>query len=477
MELPFQQYFEAMPCYLTVQDRELKIIAANQWFREDFGEFADRYCYQVYKHRSEKCEVCPVERTFRDGQSHRSEEQVKSLAGKAVSVIVSTTPIRDAAGEITAVMEMSTDITELKVLQQQLRESQSRYRLLFEEVPCYISIQDRDLKIVEANRAFQDDFGSFLGCKCFEIYKHRGEECLPCAVQQTFADGQVHQSEEVVTARSGEQNHVVVYTAPIKSADGRIQSVMEMSTNITQIRKLQSQLTSIGLLISTISHGIKGLLTGLDGGMYLVNTGLQKDKPDRVKQGWTMVERNVARIRSLVLDILYYAKDREPNWEKIAALALAEEVCGLLQSKAAEQGIELKRELDPGAGEFEADAKAIRSLLVNLIENSLDACRVDQKKNAHQVTLGLRGFPERVEFEVRDNGIGMEQEAREKAFSLFFSSKGAEGTGLGLFISNKIAQTHGGSISLESEMDRGTRLVVKLPRQRPEKAAGVSNSA
>jgi signal transduction histidine kinase len=252
---------------------------------------------------------------------------------------------------------------------------------------------------------------------------------------------------------------------------------MEMSTNITQIRKLQSQLTSIGLLISTISHGIKGLLTGLDGGMYLVNTGLQKDKPDRVKQGWTMVERNVARIRSLVLDILYYAKDREPNWEKIAALALAEEVCGLLQSKAAEQGIELKRELDPGAGEFEADAKAIRSLLINLIENSLDACRVDQKKNAHQVTLGLRGFPERVEFEVRDNGIGMEQEAREKAFSLFFSSKGAEGTGLGLFISNKIAQTHGGSISLESEMDRGTRLVVKLPRQRPEKAAGVSNSA
>ena len=467
MELPYRQYFEAMPCYLTVQDREFKILEANQWFREDFGEWAGRYCFQVYKHRSEKCEVCPVERTFRDGQSHRSEERVKSLAGKEVAVIVYTTPIRNAAGEIEAVMEMSTNITDLKLLETRLRESQARYRLLFEEVPCYISIQDQDLQIVEANRAFREDFGSFLGCKCYEIYKHRREECLPCSVQQTFQDGGVHQSEEVVTSRAGEQVNVVVYTAPIRDAEGKIASVMEMSTNITQIRELQSQLTSLGLLISTISHGIKGLLTGLDGGMYLVNTGLAKDNPSRVKQGWQMVERNIARIRNMVLDILYYAKDREPNWEPLSALAVVEEVCGVMEAKAREQGVEFRRELDPAAGEFEADAKALRALLINLIENSLDACRLDQKKSGHQITVGVKGHPEHLEFAVRDNGIGMDQETREKAFSLFFSSKGAEGTGLGLFISHQIAQAHGGVIALESEMDRGTRFVVKLPRRRP----------
>ena len=67
-------------------------------------------------------------------------------------------------------------------------------------------------------------------------------------------------------------------------------------------------------------------------------------------------------------------------------------------------------------------------------------------------------------FEVEDNGIGMERETREKAFSLFFSSKGSEGTGLGLFIANKIATAHGGSIHLESEMDVGTRFLVEIPR-------------
>ena len=61
----------------------------------------------------------------------------------------------------------------------------------------------------------------------------------------------------------------------------------------------------------------------------------------------------------------------------------------------------------------------------------------------------------------------MDQETREKAFSLFFSSKGTEGTGLGLFISNKIAQAHGGSITLESTEGEGTRFIVSLPRNRP----------
>ena len=66
-----------------------------------------------------------------------------------------------------------------------------------------------------------------------------------------------------------------------------------------------------------------------------------------------------------------------------------------------------------------------------------------------------------------DNGIGMDQETRERAFTLFFSSKRGSGTGLGLFISNKIAQAHGGEIELESELNRGTRMIVKLPRKPP----------
>lgn len=462
----YRHYFEAMPCYLTVQDRDFRIVDANDRFRRDFGEFEGRYCHQVYKRRSEKCEICPVARTFRDGEPHGSEERVRTLDGRDLSVIVYTTPVRDEKGKITSVMEMSTDITETKLLQEQLRASQDRYRLLFDESPSYVSIQDRDLNIVEANRRFKEDFGDMLGCKCYQVYKHRDRECTPCAVQETFKDGQVHESEEVVTTNAGAQVNTLVYTAPIRRPDGTVGGVMEMSTDITQIRELQSQLASLGLLIGSISHGIKGLLNSLDGGVYMVNSGMQKGDHARVGKGWDMVQRNMARIRGMVLDILYYAKDREPDWAPISAAAAVEEVAGVVEPKAKEAGVEFVREVAAGVGEFEGDAKAIRALLVNLVENSLDACRVDTKEGGHRVCLGVRGCPDRVEFEIEDNGIGMDRETREKVFSLFFSSKGHEGTGLGLFVANKIALAHGGEIGLESEPGRGTKFSVRLPRQR-----------
>ena len=469
MEDFYQTHFDAMPCYLTVQDRELRLIAANRRFREDFGEIENRFCYQVYKRRSEKCEVCPVEQAFRDGQTHRNEEKVRCLDGKEVSVLVEATPIRDSSGQITSVIEMSTDVTEIKLLQQQLRRSQRRYHVLFDEVPCYISIQDPGLHIIEANHAFWQDFGDCLGRKCFNIYKHRSEPCIACPVQETFEDGRSRTQEEVVTTLEGKQMNVLVTTAPIRNRRGQITHVMEMSADITEVRELQDRLTKLGLLVGSVSHGLKGLLNGLAGGMYLVDSGFKKDSQERVHKGWDTVKRNVARIQSMVSDILYYAKDRVPICESLSAVEVAEDVRGLVESRAKELDVELTVMIAPDAGEFVADPQAVRSLLVNLIENSMDACRLDVKNSGHRVDVRLQGAPGHVRFEIEDNGIGMDQETREKAFSLFFSSKGTEGTGLGLFVSNRIAEAHGGKIDLTSEPGVGTRFVVELPRNRPSR--------
>jgi len=467
MEHPYKEYFDSMPCYLSIQDRDFRIVETNARFRRDFGNFEGRYCYQVYKKRSEKCEDCPVEKAFWDGQSHRSQERIHCLDGRDVSVIVEATPIRDENGKITRVMEMSTDVTLITRLEDQLRESRRRYRLLFEEVPCYISIQSRDLRILETNRAFREDFGESLGRKCFKAYKHRTEECIPCPVRQTFQDGRPRTREEVVASPSGEPVNVLVTTAPIHNGNGEIVSVMEMSTNITQIRELESQLTSLGLLIGSVSHGLKGLLNGLAGGIYLVNTGFKKEDDDRVAKGWEIVERNVDRIRSMVSDILYYAKEREPNWEVLSCVELVKDLRSLVEGRALEQGVVLDVKCCQQAGSFEGDSKAIRSMLVNLLENSVDACRLDTRKNEYKVSLEIASNAEEVRFLIRDNGIGMDRETREKAFTLFFSSKGTGGTGLGLFISNRIARSHGGRIELQPEAGKGTEFLVVLPRSRP----------
>ncbi|MFH1809361.1 MAG: ATP-binding protein [Pseudomonadota bacterium] len=472
MPLDYAALFEQMPCYLTVQDKSHALLAANTRFVQDFGSIEGRTCYQVYKQRSEPCEQCPVQRSFDDGRPHRSEQQVIALDGQPRTMIVFTQPIRNGTPEVAQVLELSADITEIKALELQLRDSKQRLRALFDEVPCYVSIQDPELNVVEANQRFKTAFGSCLGLKCFEVYKHRDEECMSCPVQQTFVDGRLHHSEEVVTSQQGEQIHTLVTTAPLLDEAGHIVQVMEMSADITPIRRLQSQLESIGLLISSISHGIKGLLTGLDGGIYMVNSALNNNKPERMQQGWQMVLRNVDRIRSMVLNILYYAREREPQYEAVDLKGLLDEVAEVMHPKACEHNTTFQIEVASSSGALLADPRALRALIVNLAENSVDACRVDSKKDSHVVQVRAQGTSSEVQIVVEDNGIGMDRETREKAFSLFFSSKGHEGTGLGLFISNTIARAHGGRIEVDSEPERGTCFRVLLPRAHAAVAKG-----
>jgi len=460
---PYEQYFEEMPCYVSVHDRNLRIVQANRRFREHFGERVGEYCYRAYKGRDEACPDCPVQETFLQGSGQISEQTLVPVAGPPVPVRVWTTPILGEDGRIVAVMEMHTDMRRFKVLEARLERSQARLAQLFEDVPCFISVQGRDRIIQNANRKFRETFGDAVGDYCWRVYKHREERCLICKAQETFDEGVPHEHEEVVTTAAGKPIHVLCVTAPVHNAAGEVDSIMEMSTDITPLRELQSQLTSIGLLVGSISHGIKGLLTGLDGGMYLVNSGFEKGRPERVKQGWEMVQRNVERIRSMVLDILYYAKDRELEVKPIEVGKLAGEIVESMQQRASDLDVNLSLEMEPEAGLLPGDAKAVRAMLVNILENSLDACRADTSQRPHRVGFKVRRSPPWLLFEIEDNGIGMDRETREKLFSLFFSSKGVSGTGLGLFISNKIARKHGGAIEVDSEPGRGSRFTVRLP--------------
>ena len=462
-EGPYRQYFEEMPCYLSVHDRRFRIVDGNRRFREDFGGSLGEPCYEIYKGLDGVCPGCPVEATFSDGESHSSEQTLINKRGQKVPVMVNTTPVRDGAGEMVAVMEMHTDLTEVKRLETLLQHSQARLAQLFEEVPCYVTVQGPDLVVRHANRKFRETFGAAVGNHCYRVYKHREEQCLVCPTLLTVADGEVRHHEEAVFSADGERIHVLCTTAPLHDAEGRIEGAIEMSVDITELRQLQPQLASIGLLVGSISHGIKGLLSGLDGGIYLVNTGLQKDRPERVKKGWDMVQRNVTAIRSMVLDILYYAKDRELIVSEIDVGELFSELESVVAKKASDQGIGLNMRVAPEAGTLQGDYKAIRSTLVNLLENSLEACRADRQKDGHRVSLKAWRTPPWMVFEIDDNGIGMDRETREKIFSLFFSSKGIKGTGLGLFIANKIVDRHGGTIEVDSEPGRGSRFLVRLP--------------
>lgn len=350
-----------------------------------------------------------------------------------------------------------------------LHTAQNLYQQLFDEVPCYISVQDRDFRITATNRLFKEDFGTQIGAHCYEIYKHRTTECPNCPVASTFADGMPHQTEEVVTSKSGRQYNVLTWTAPIRDEKGIINQVMEMSTNITQIRQLQDHLTSLGLMLGSMSHGVKGMLTALDGGIYQLESGLKKKDEARIEQAFGQVRDMADRIRKMVLEILYYAKSRELQYQQVDAHRLARSVVETVFPMAEQNSVPLKVDIDPSLGLCDADPGWLQAALVNILENAVEACRHDRMKKDHQVWFQARPRDaDRICFEITDNGMGMDRETQEKMFTLFFSSKGSRGTGLGMFIAHHVVSQHGGKIEVTSSPGEGTRFLVSLPRHRVE---------
>lgn len=351
-----------------------------------------------------------------------------------------------------------------------LHNAQVLYYQLFNEVPCYITVQNRDLRLTDSNLKFKKDFGDAVGGFCYEIYKHRDSPCPQCPVAKTFADGMSHGTEEVVTSKTGRQYNVITQTAPIRDESGEITQVMEISTNITKVRQLQDHLSSLGLMIGSISHGIKGTLTALDGGIYQLESGLRKGDGQRVEKSFGRLKKISEGLKRMVLDILDYAKSRELKYKSVEVRELVEAVVSTVSKLAQDNHVRLETQIEEGLGRIEIDANWMQTALVNLMENAVEACGVDSSKTDHYVRLTARSRDDdQICLLINDNGVGMNKRTKDSLFTLFASSKGAKGTGLGLFIANHVVTQHGGAINVTSRLKKGTAFEIYLPRKRVER--------
>jgi signal transduction histidine kinase/response regulator of citrate/malate metabolism len=349
-----------------------------------------------------------------------------------------------------------------------LHNAQILYHQLFDEVPCYITVQDRQYRITATNRMFKKDFGQEIGEHCYKIYKHRESPCPDCPVAATFEDGKHHHTEEIVTSKSGVHYNVLTYTAPIRNEANEITQVMEMATNITQIRQLQDHLTSLGLMLGSISHSMKGMLTVLDGGVYMLETGIAKHDNNRIQKAYENLRQMVDRIRKMMLDILFFAKTRDLEYRKTKVSHIVKSVTETIKPIARQHAIALKiSSSNESLGSILVDPEWFPASLVNILENAVDACASDADNKKHQINMKIYAdTANRICFDIKDNGVGMDRETRDKMFSLFFSSKGSKGTGLGLYIVNNVVQQHGGAITVESSPGKGSRFIVSIPRSR-----------
>jgi PAS domain S-box-containing protein len=357
--------------------------------------------------------------------------------------------------------------SELDGLKRELMQTRRGYERLFTAVPCFICVQDRDHQILEANALYRTEFGATDRSLCYQVCKGRRTRCPDCIVDLTFSDGQVHSSDEILITQDGRRISAVVHTTPIYDDDGQLTSVMEVFTDITEVKKLQRQLALMGRAVAGMAHRVKNILMGLEGGIFVVNEGLKNGDREAAAEGWEMVQRNVELVSRIVKDLLYCSKERTPSFRSdVCPQEIVTEVHRLFVDRLAKENIDLEIDLEKSFHTGTFDPDGLHNLLCNLVANAVDACRFDQSedKPRHSITLSCRrNGDESTTFEVVDDGPGIPDELNGKVFEDFFSTKGSEGTGIGLLVAQKVAEDHGGKVSFRSPPSGGSVFTVTIP--------------
>jgi PAS domain S-box-containing protein len=459
------QLFQLVPFNIAVIDREYNIVEANHNFAGNFGEWQGNKCYAVFKKLKKPCLDCPTKKVFEDGQTRINDMDGIDQSGQPTHFVGHYVPLcRGRDGVVDYVVEMSSDVTETERWQQE-------YQILFDRVPCYIAVIDRDYRIVRANESFQENFGDVIGHYCYEVYKRRRSRCKNCPAAKTFRDGKVHRSNQEGTGKRGQDIHYVVTTSPLIAGRSDVAHVIEICTDVTAMKRLEHEvieaerLAAVGQTVAGLAHSIKNILMGLEGGKYIVSLGLKKNDKDMMNQGWEMLDRNLEKTTSLVKNFLSFSKGRLPDLKMIDPCDLVKEIVDLYKETAAQSGIELKAELGDNIKRAPLDPDGIHTCLTNLVSNAIDACQMGEQRGS-LVTVKVCEGRDKLIFEVSDNGSGIDYEIKKKIFSTFFTTKGGGGTGLGLLTTRKIVQEHGGTIAVNSEKGKGARFRMEFPRNR-----------
>ncbi|MEJ2369162.1 MAG: PAS domain-containing protein [Acidobacteriota bacterium] len=226
---------------------------------------------------------------FKDGRLRIHEEGLETRTGERKHFVTRVAPlVRPGRDSESYLIWMGSAVNEAASLQEE-------NELLFERVPCYVNVVDRDLKIVRANRRMRDTFGGRQGDYCYQVFKRRTEPCENCPVLQVFEDGLDHKADQVGVTSSGEEARYVVTATPLvkeqRPSGDRVKYVIEMSTDVTHLHRLEREkweaerLAAVGRTVAGLAHGIKNILMGLEGGVYVMESGLKRGQTEKVEPG------------------------------------------------------------------------------------------------------------------------------------------------------------------------------------------------
>jgi PAS domain S-box-containing protein len=339
-------------------------------------------------------------------------------------------------------------------------EAYQRLARAVESTGQAVVITDAQARVLYVNDAFARLFGyerdEMLGREAAGLMGSSAEWVDDARREIRRSD---ERSEIVAYRKDGAALPLVVTPSAIHGDDGRVEAVVAIAQDVSVEKSFQAQLqradrlAAVGEMAAGIAHEINNALTAIFGQME------HADDLDAhgLRRALTHVDRQARRIADIVQGVLGFARPRPLRTEPVDLVSVTQETLDLLQHEL--QHVSLETRYDSDLPPALADRQQVQQVLLNLLTNARQAM-------ASQSTMRLRitvtGADDRLAIRVTDWGPGIQPDVLPRIFDPFFSTK-ASGTGLGLSVSYAIARAHGGELTAESEVGKGTTFTMVLP--------------
>lgn len=465
--------FNAMSDGIFIFDNEGQLIRVNRAgaTMEDTWPhlLLNRHCCDILRTGGDR-HSCIVEQTIKEGRTTTVEISPERYNRP---LLVTVEPIVENGNQTVGAVCTARDLSELRKVEAEARENQTLLMNILDSAREAIYAVDTEGRFQWCNIATLN-IGEYkaedlIGHSFLEMTYEGDREMIRERFERTLG-GEPQTYESRYLTKDGDMRYALIDTAPLV-ADGRTTGVLGIARDITeqkQERQRASQadkLRALGQLASGVAHDFNNALAAILGRAQLMRRQTHDEAQTRnLDIIQTAAEDAAATVRRIQT---FARQSQAKEFELLEIGSLLRDAVEITRTRweneARTRGLHYEVLLEADCELFtQGSASELREVFVNLIVNAVDAMPF-----GGQLSISYQGTAELMHLRFNDTGTGMTEEVRERIFEPFYTTKGMQGTGLGLAVSYGIIERHGGHINVESEIDKGTTFEIDLPIAAP----------
>ena len=468
-KMMYQNLFDQVPCTITVQDKDFKLIEFNKEFSRRFKPAYGNFCYSAYKNLEKKCDDCPVERTFQDGKPHYSEESGINKDGSVAHWFVKTAPLRDENNQIVAAMEMSIDISRRKKLEEIVKDSEKKYQAIFKSIPNPVFIVDAmTFEILNSNNSALNLYGfekDELKHQNFSLLfsTKDGFESFKDQINLNFHERQTHLTKE----KEKKVVNIWVRKAEFSGQKVYLITVVDITLSVeTEDQLIQAgKMATLGEMATGVAHELNQPLSVIKTASGFITKKIREDQmiePNILETLSKEIESHVDRAAKITNHMRLFGRKTSFSKEAVNVNDTLKRAFDIFSQQLKLREIEVAWKLGQNLPKIYVDPVRLEQVFINLLINARDAIvqrfKEEEKPEGEKTISILTAQKDtRVIVKISDTGTGIPKSIMNKIFEPFFTTKKVgQGTGLGLSISYGIVKESGGDIAVENNPNGGT---------------------